>query len=305
MSLKIERYIQGSWLTGNEDAISYILKNLHHAIVNIAPHQKDNFDTAYPRFTIEYTDSTEWRLEALSSMELIIMSRGVAELVWCVSYSYLGLYTEIAEGKQFFKEKNKVSLHSNTEISKYTRLLKWSYERWFNNSSESWPNGLPKPVSNPKKGTIENSANELTYCILSFFIHHELAHIKLHKGIDVGIKQEEEADRYATDWILNSDLPEDELLFQKQALGVAIGFDILIARCIHTGDCGEFDHPHSFDRLISNLQRHINYKNHRVWSTLCFTLKLHLDTAKYKTPELVYDSFKDCIDSYHKIVKNT
>lgn len=303
MNRKVKRIIQGKWLEKSANPIVDILKDLHEAIGNIAPHRKDEFDQTYPIFNIEYVDDDKWILEALPIYNHVRISRGVAELVWCVSYSYISLYTEIAEGKQFFKEKNKVSLHETEEISKSTKLLQWAYEKWFNNSVTPWPNDLPKPISNPKNNTLENSAKELSFCILSFFLHHELAHIKLHKNKSVGVKEEQEADRFATDWILDSDLPEEDLLFQKQSLGIAIGFDILIAKCIHTGECGGFDHPHSFDRLISNLEKHIDYENHRVWSVLCFTLKLHLDTAGYKTPDIVYDSFKSCINSYHQIVK--
>lgn len=305
MDLKIERHIQGDWLKKSDNGIIDILKDLHHAVVNIAPHNKCRFDSTFPKFNIEYVDDDKWILEAYPNFEHIRMSRGVAELVWCVAYSYVNLYTEIAEGKKFFSGKNKVSLHQSKNASESTDLLKWAYERWFNNDTSSWPTDLPKPIFNPQKGTKENVAKELTFCILSFFIHHELAHIKLHKDKDVNVKEEEEADKFATDWILDSDLKEQDPLFQKQALGIALGFDILIAKCIHTNNCGGFSHPHSFDRLISNLSRYIDYENHRVWSVLCFTLKLHLDTGGYKTPEIEYESFRECIDSYHNIVKGT
>jgi hypothetical protein len=303
MNLKVERHIQGKWLEKSDNGIIDILKDLHHAILNIAPHNKDKFDASFPKFNIEYVDDDKWILVAYPKYEHIRISRGVAELVWCVAYSYVNLYTEFAEGKRFFAGKNKFSLHQSKNSSNSSKLLQWAYERWFNNNQSAWPSDLPRPIFNPAKGSKENVAKELTFVILSFFIHHELAHIKLHKDPKDNIQEEKEADAFATDWILDSGLDEHNALFEKQAIGIALGFDILIARCIHTGDCGGFSHPHSFDRLISNLSRYINDDNHRVWSLLCFTLKLHLDTGGYKTPEIEYESFRECIDSYHRVVK--
>jgi hypothetical protein len=201
------------------------------------------------------------------------------------------------QGKKII-QKTEINLHEDLEVKNAMRLLKWIYESWLNNENTPWPDDLPKPIENPRKGIMENVADELCLCSIAYLIHHELAHIRLHHSGGSNIDIEKEADAEATDWLLNHSLDEWDYKFIKRALGIAVAFEVLTARGIYTRKFGGITHPYSYDRLFQNLDKYINDPQHIVWALIASTLKLHLDNKNIKTPEVVYADFKECVNSY-------
>lgn len=290
------RKIKGKCLETMVSPIRYVMAHIHEALVNIAPENKERFESEYPEFILEYKDTDVWIL-GVNNSKHILLSRRVVEIFWGAAYGYATFYTKIVQGKKY-NRKTVTNLHNNSEVKEAMLLLKWVYESWLNKECASWPDNLPKPEESPQQGSMENVATELCLCSIAYLVHHELAHIRLkHAGCST-ISIEKEADFEATDWLLNHSLDEWDDKFIKRALGIAMAFEVLTARGIYTGDYGGISHPYSYDRLFHNLEKYITDPQHLVWAFICSTLKLHLDNKKIETPEIEYKDFKECVNSY-------
>ena len=290
------REIKGKCLLTMESPIRFVMSHIHEAIVNIAPENKERFDNEYPDFILEYFDTDKWILEVDASKH-ISLSRRVVEIYWAVAYGYITFYTKIVQGKKIIQETEK-NLHEDSEVKNAMLLLTWIYESWLNNVDSPWPIDLPRPLENPKKGIMENVADELCLCSIAYLIHHELAHVRLQHSGSSTIDIEKEADAEATDWLLNHSLDEWDYKFIKRALGIAVAFEVLTAKGIYTKTFDGITHPYSYNRLYHSLDKYINDPQHVVWALIASTLKLHLDNQKIDTPKIIYKDFKECVNSY-------
>jgi len=291
------RHIENRCLKSMTSPIKYVMMHIHNAIINIAPENKEKFDKVYPDFILKYLDDYKFIANVDTVKKYIKLSRRVVEILWAVSYGYTMYYTKIVQDKKILHT-TIIDLHADSDVKQAMKLLKWIYESWLNDDNDNWPDELPKPIKNPQKGSMENVADELCLCAISYIIHHELSHIKLKHPNEENIENEKEVDIEATDWILNHSLDQWDYKFIKRAMGIAIGFEVQTARGIYTGDYGGISHPYSYDRLYQNLNRYIDDPQHITWAFICSTLKLHLDNKKIQTPDQTYDSFQDCVNSY-------
>ena len=291
------REIRGKCLETMYSPIRSVMSHIQESLINIAPENKELFEKVYPDFILEYIDTPKWILNVEIDKKHIKLSRRVVEIFWSVSYGYITFYTKVIQSKKVVT-KTDINLQENEEVKKATLLLKWVYESWLNNVDDSWPDDLPKPIENPRKGIMENVADELCLCSIAYLIHHELAHINLLHSGESSITIEKEADTAATDWLLNHSLDEWDYKFIKRALGIAIAFEVITAHGIYTGNFDGVTHPYHYDRLYNNLNRYIIDPLHIVWALIASTLKLHLDNKKINTPDIIYKDFKECVNSY-------
>ena len=296
------RHIMNDCLRTMQSPIRFVMYYIPRALVNIAPERQAEFEKEFADFSLEYLDSDEFICDVDVPSKHIRLSRQVAELLWAASFGYMTFYTKVVQAnkpttKQLF------DLTKNHEVAQAMKLLKWAYENWLNPSKPiPWPDGLPKPVGHPQKGTMENVADELSLCALAAYLHHELAHIKLNHKSSGSIEDERDADYAMADWILNHNLALTDDRFIKRALGIAIAMEALTAYGIYTGKLGGTTHPYSYDRLINTVSRYVTDPDHVVWAVLVFTLKLHLDNRKIETPDVVYRDFKECVNAYADIL---
>jgi len=293
------RLIKNECLDGMKSPIRFVMRDIHKALVNIAPERMKEFESLFSDFTLEYLDKGEWICDVNPEKRHIRLDRQVVELLWAASFGYFTFYTKAVQGMKV-TTKQVIDLTQNKEIAQAIQLLKWAYENTVKNEDKPWPYGLPCPVENPLKETTEDVADELTRCAFAALLHHELAHISL-KHKENSIENNREADYAMADWILRG-LKQDDDRFFKRALGIAMAFEITTARGIYTGDHGGTTHPRSYDRLINTLARYIDNPHHKVWAVIASTLKLHLDNQKIQTPEIVYDTFLDCVNGYAEVL---
>ncbi len=174
--------------------IRFLLIHVDRAIINIAPERLDEFKELHPRLQIELSDSHKWICEALPSFDFIRLSRRVVEVAWGAAFGYVTFYTEFVQKIKPLSRQVHI-LHDNPIVIEAVKLLKWIDESWLNNDSEEWPAHIPRPTKNPSKGSMENVTDEMALCIMAFFLHHELAHIRLGNG--GGIEIEKQADAIA------------------------------------------------------------------------------------------------------------
>jgi hypothetical protein len=158
---------------------------------------------------------------------------------------------------------------------------------------------LPAPEDAPIANSNSHVANEVAACAAAFFLHHELAHVRLgHAPTEdsvLSIEQEREADYEAADWILGK-APTGQIF--KRAFGITVGLAILVGRGIHYGYHDGETHPRTFDRLYFTLEKYAADPRDTVWAFAMVVLKLHLDNAKIPVPEVVFDTPKDAVNAY-------
>jgi hypothetical protein len=184
------------------------------------------------------------------------------------------------------------------------KLLKWSYGNMLDEKNYTpWPSELPHPIENPGAKSMEKIADEMCLVALASLIHHELAHIRLgHKASMQSIENEREADYEMADWILDHSIEIKDMRFIKRSLGIAIAFETMIACGIYKNNYGGLFHPPFYDRLIHTLSPYIKDHNHVVWSVIVVAIKLHMDNVNIDTPDCIYSTFYECVNSYADIL---
>ena len=292
------RHMKNDCLRTMVSPIRFVMFHIHEAIVNIAPERRAQFDNEFTAFTLEYFDTGDFICDVDVSAKHIRLSRQVVELMWSISFGYITLYTKVIQVHKPIT-RHVFDLTQNAEVPQAMKLLKWAFENWLNPTNQiPWPADLPRPVTQPTFGSMENVADELALCATAAYLHHELAHIRLTHVGSASIEQEREADYAMADWILDHNLLLTDPRFVKRALGIAFAMEALTAYGIYTDKFGGTTHPCSYDRLVNTVSRYVTDSNHIVWAVLVTTLKLHLDNRKIKTPDVVYKDFKECVNAY-------
>lgn len=297
------RYLDINCLQSMSSPIRYVMKNIHNAIINIAPERTKQFETELDEFTLTYLDVGKWIVNVNTQEKHIRISRQVVEIMWAASYAYMVFYDRICAGK-LIKAKEDVDLTSQSDVKIALQLLQWAYNNFIDiNRDIPWPIDLPKPIENPGSESIEKIADELCLCATAAILHHEFSHIRLKhvRNLD-NVDAEREADYEMVDWILHPSLNNKDMMFIKRSLGIAIAFEVMTAYGIYTSNFGGDSHPYTYERLIRSLERHITDDNHIVWAIIVGTLKLHLDHKGIPTPGIAYNSFKECVNSYANIL---
>ena len=278
--------------------IRCVMVNIHETLVKIAPERQAEFEKEFANCSLEYLDSGEFICDVNVASHHIRLSRQVVELLWSISFGYMTFYTKVVQvHKQTTRQT--YDLTQDTEVARAMKLLKWAYGNWLLPTQQiPWPDVLPRPVEHPESGTMENLADELCLSAVAALLHHELAHIRLNHHAPTSIDEEREADHAMADWILNNNLSLTEARFIKRALGIAVAMEILIANGIYTGNFGGGTHPRSYDRLINTISPYLTHPNHIVWHVLVHTLNLHLGNRGIATPDVAYESYKECVNAY-------
>ena len=87
------------------------------------------------------------------------------------------------------------------ELAEAARLL-------IRDPAATWPITLQMPVAQPAPGSREWNINNIFQASAGFIFLHEIAHIKLRHGLDqmpaAVMREENEADHWATSWIFKS-----------------------------------------------------------------------------------------------------
>lgn len=129
----------------------------------------------------------------------------------------------------------------------------------------------------------------------AFILLHELAHLKYkHKQCEgaVSIQQENEADCFAADWLVQAassftgKADTDRLIFM---FGIAIALLWLSVFNIFLGDSHSSTHPQSYNRLFQVLDRLINSDDDNegrlVWLFVTTLLHMHMCAAGFNFDE--------------------
>jgi len=266
--------------------------HLPNSVFTIAPERQTEFDTALNDFDLIYVNQRRWKFCAYPERtpREVWVSRGAVELIWCSSLAHFLFYTRLIQGKKFTRPVE-IDPHSDPAVSKALILLRWAIDcQLKNDEGDNWPPDLPCPLQSPPKQSDENVADELCLVSCAYFLHHELAHIRLrHIGISeeqlknsqmaaLSLSQERDADIAAADWVLDG-INADSGLFVKRMLGIVQGFLLTTAMGLYGRNLGGNSHPFSYDRLTSLLNRFLGNANHITKGMAFAVLDLHFQNS--------------------------
>lgn len=292
------RILNDNVLASMDSPIKWTFKNIHNAIINIAPEKRAQFESEHNDFVLEYLDSPEWICEVVIESKHIKISRGVVELLWCLAYAHIVLYCKKIGGNKF-EPGARIDLTTDPDILAGMQLMIWALNNLFHpHLRKRWPVDLPEPTENPQHGSWIHIGNEFCLCAVAYIIHHELAHIRLkHNAYIESIEQERDADYEASDWIMDGTI-SDELVFTKRMLGISLALQALTIRGIYTGRFSSNSHPRSFDRLYNTLSRYLTDDDHVIYAITAIALQLHMQGAKIVGEPGIYDDVQQCFNDY-------
>lgn len=296
------RIINDLALRTMESPIRYVLKDVHLALINVAPEREEEFDRIWGDFELKYVDDQSVRCCVYLDDKLVELYRGMPESLWSCAINYWRLYSHLQScvtGTEL--EPFRLDLMSVPRLPESLPLLSRALQMAHRETVSAWPENTPFPLPNPTFGSDEHVADELTRCALGVILHHELAHIRFnHNGSrDSVIECERDADYAAADWILDKVPDQDDPYFKKRILGIVVAMTALVANSVHTGNYDGITHPRTFDRLMNVLDRHIDDPNHVAWWFALSALTLHLDNAAHiqGVPKGPFSSARNALDA--------
>lgn len=271
--------------------------------------------------TIHLRDSDEFQAYANSSERKIVLTRGLAECLWCACYAYFVFRQEIERqtNKGGSSERFEISSTQGAHVDAALKALRAAVDAASKGKPVNW-SGLPQPVSPSivtAGSSLEAKAGEMTLCALCFVLHHELAHVRLrHTGTDPSrpswtLEQEKDADSEAIHWILG-EAPENAWAIAKRAWGIVITTTFMTATRLEAVGTGtrlppveEQTHPQPYDRLDKAVQHEVVQRSTLLRETMtslaCAALIPHIRIARVAIGDGPYEDYADlysaCLDA--------
>jgi hypothetical protein len=225
---------------------------------NVAPEKADrcaqNRDDHKINFLI--ADESQFgirvRLSEESQIPEIVLPIASLEYLWAFSHYCWVLTQEYASAQR--TGASKFDCVGNQRLRDSTHILQWAKSNLLQSGTEQWPESGPRPRQDSHSCDDSRVATELFLCAIAWILHHEIAHVVLqHPLINTAFSEHEEreADRFATEWLLDG-LPQDDPRLKKRALGLAVAVLCLQSLEVDTSSCLRNTHPAAHDRIFKN-----------------------------------------------------
>lgn len=192
-----------------KDATDSLFKLAKRTPFNIAPERANDlaarvFGTCDWSMGLSDADANFYAI--VEDKMVLLSSQGLASL-WCLSHVAFSL-TDIASRLARMQEAQHSNMVNLGEYwAEHNLHLYLDYARRLIQSEEPWPSTLDIPDTNAAPNTPEGRCNNLFFGALSWIILHEIGHVHhVHERIttvDKSIRQEFQADDFATSWILD------------------------------------------------------------------------------------------------------
>jgi hypothetical protein len=199
-------------------------------------------------------DAGLFEFSASPTSEIINIHQGALELLWAASFAFPVLF-QICRDSQT-KSRDRVSAADFPELQRAFRLYGWALTKCLRGACEPWPEGFPSPGNGD---LLVRLATELFLVAVGWILLHESAHILFAHTLDgpndLKKREEVEADRFATEWLLQG--VTDRKILQKRSLGIAIANLTLMALDLRARRLDLPEHPRSVERLNANLRTYL------------------------------------------------
>lgn len=185
----------------------------------------------------------------------IVLPVAALEYLWAFSHYCWVLTQEYASAQRTGSAE--FDCLGNERLKESLATLEWAKNNMNGSGSEPWPATGPRPKQDARSVDDARVATELFLCALAWIIHHEIGHVVLKHPLGFttfSISQEREADRFATDWLLDG-LERNDPRLKKRALGLTIA--VLCLQSLEAqSDCLSNTHPGAHERIHENTSRH-------------------------------------------------
>lgn len=176
------------------------------------------------------------------------------EFLWASSHAHVVLFDEY--GKTQKEGHKQFDTGKNQRCKNALDLLGWAVTNLSTKGNSVWPSHLPMPEDESEFGNDSHATTEIFLCGVAWIIHHEIAHVRLgHTPVHTSRSQDEEleADREATNWVLDQSSAKAES--QKRTLGIATAILSMMGIEKDREFRVENSHPESFKRIFECLER--------------------------------------------------
>lgn len=190
---------------------------------------------------------TEANFYAVPKDKTIFASYAGLASLWCLAHAAFHTI-DIASRRQRASGAREEQIDIG-EFWKTLRLGEYiAYARSLFRSDADWPSTLPRPSLNDGFDTPEGRVNNIFFGALSWIILHEIAHIhnadEVYVPSDQRVRQEYQADDFATKWVLNDAVSEMREL-RVLMICLALTWLFLSEDAVGTGST----HPQAFLRF--------------------------------------------------------
>ena len=206
----------------------------------------------------------------------VMATAGALNLLWCASYTYWLLYLGFVGAQKAGAAEYQPG--DDPKTAEALGLYRWALESAVAGILQNWPNGAPQPAPQVLDRSPIHCANELFLVAIAWIFLHEIGHIHLAhpvQTVSVTSQQEEhDADKFASDWILDGARGEDVIV--KRSLGIAVANIMLIVLDLAQGCAQITTHPKPYERLQRNLRSGRLSEESPVHAFVAALLQLHL-----------------------------
>lgn len=222
--------------------------------------------------SIEFTGESGFKIRVRLDTHVIILPLGALNYLWCSAHLFYVLYQAYIEAQD--KGATVLDTGGKDDVSGAIALWNWSRQA-LRTDGAPWPTGAPQPSLDHQPGDNVHVANELFLASLAWILHHERAHVELEHRADAldSVRQEMQADRSATEWILAGNLSEVER--QKRGFAIVVAF---LAMAMLDDPRAPIPpvttHPPDLERLLDNLDLARLPKDNIVYTFGMVVLKL-------------------------------
>lgn len=206
------------------------------------------------RMSIEFTHDKKFRIRVNLASNTILLPIGALNYLWCATYLFIALFQSYVAAEE--EGKRVLDTASDPVTAVAVDLFNWA-SKDLTVGELKWPENWPRPSLSHQPEDSIHLTNEVFLAALAWILHHERAHVELgHQGNSAGaesIRQEMDADRSASEWVLDG--CKDQLEREKRALGIATGFlamALLDSPKLQTPEVKS--HPPDIERLLTNLE---------------------------------------------------
>lgn len=204
--------------------------------------------------SIEFTDDKKFSIRVNLATNTIKLPVGALNYLWCATHLFIALYQAYVAAKE--RGESLLDTGGDAATNAAVELFNWAGKDLFVGNL-AWPTNGPRPSLAHQTGDLIHLTNEIFLSALAWILHHERAHIELEhlgnsKGPE-GIRQEKDADRSASEWVMAD--CANELERQKRAFGITTG---LLAMALLDSPKLQIpevkSHPPDVERLLDSLE---------------------------------------------------
>lgn len=267
--------------------VQYMFDHIVNLPILIAPTKREYVTNLCKDVTLRFTDDLKWMFCYVPADKTILISKRAVEILWCIAFGYFSIYAEVCQKRRIIRavdeEPVTIDLRSVPEIREALSLLQWAFEEFLNDDPSDWPANVDMAKID-KSPTIWQNAGlmyTMPFLMLHEIYHHACGH-QPNTPPEVSIQEEQEADRMATEFILDH-LPPNDSGFLVRGIGMVVALMMMIGIDIHRGEFRIRSHPRSFDRLFNSIERFlVSEPDHHIWLFALCLLMLHIDNSELK-----------------------